>query len=163
MAKKLTAAQLVIVANAAAAGFGKDMANLDYETAIEQLSVLDMVSTKPVLAAELAKKYAAKYKVKEIKVTEKISDGRGAPKGTLVYVFNDGKYDDDAAAGACSKTFRRMSADAWAPKVAAAADTDAAEALLKALKRVVDGRAKLSAADRRRFAKLAAGVGVSFV
>ena len=162
MAKKLTAAQLVIIANAAAAGFDKDMANLSYDEAIEQLSVLDMVSTKPVLAAELAKKYAAKYKTK-IVVTEKVSDGRGAPKGTLVYVFNDGKYDDDAAAGACSKTFRRMSKDAWMPDVAKAADTDAAEALLKALKRVVDGRAKLSAADRRRFAKLASGLGVSFV
>ena len=162
MAKKLTAAQLTIVCKAAAAGLNLDVASQDYAEAIEKLSVLDMVSTKPVLATELAKQYAAKYKV-TVTVTEKVSDGRGAPKGTLVYVFNDGKYDDDTVAGACSRKFRRMSKDAWEPEVAAAADTDAAEALLKALKRVVAGRAKLSAADRRRFAKLSAGLGVSFV
>jgi hypothetical protein len=48
-------------------------------------------------------------------------------------------------------------------QVANAADADDAANLFKALERVVAGRAKLSAADRRRFAKLAAGVGVSFV
>ena len=162
MAKTLTAAQRTIVANAAIAGINLDNATQSYDEAIENLSLLDMVSTKPVLAAELAKQYAAKHKV-AVTVTEKVSDGRGVPKGTLVYVFNDGKYDDDTVAGNCSKKFRRMCKDAWQPEVAAAADTDAAEALLKALKRVVDGRAKLSAADRRRFAKLSAGLGVSFV
>ena len=161
MAKKLTAAQRTIVANAAIAGLNLDVASQDYDEAIKKLSVLDMVSTKPVLASELAKQYAAKFKV-SVTVTEKVSDGRGAPKGSVVFVFNDGKYDDDTVAGACSKKFRRMCAAAWMPDVAKAADTDAAEALLKALKRVVDGRAKLSAADKRRFAKLAAGVGVTF-
>ena len=48
-------------------------------------------------------------------------------------------------------------------QVAKAADADDAANLLKALERVVKGRAKLSAADRRRFGKLAAGLGVSFV
>jgi hypothetical protein len=48
-------------------------------------------------------------------------------------------------------------------EVAKAADADDAANLFKALERVVKGRAKLSAADRRRFGKLAAGLGVSFV
>jgi hypothetical protein len=56
----------------------------------------------------------------------------------------------------------KKQADAKA-EVAKAADTDAAAALFKALERIVAGRAKLSVADRRRFAKLADGVGVSFV
>ena len=155
MAIKLTAAAAKTVDAAVDAAFAKDIALETYEARVEALALLDSVSTKPRIAVRMAEKYG-------VAVTEKVSDGRGAPKGALIYVFGSGDYTVDLVAGRASKTFRRLCNDAWNPKDTAA-DKDAAEELLKALERVVKGRAKLSVADRRKFAKLAAGVGVSFV
>lgn len=155
MAKKLTAAQIKTVDAAVDAAFALDAAEGSYDERVEALGKLDMVSTKPILA----KKFAAKYGTD---VIEKVAE-RGPTAGQVAFVFGSGDYDADLVAGRCRKAFARMVKAAWMPEVAKAADTDAAEALLKALKRVVDGRAKLSAADRRRFAKLSAGLGVSFV
>ena len=67
---------------------------------------------------------------------------------------------NDVLSGKVTRSEKQAAAKA---EVAKAADADDAANLFKALERVVAGRAKLSAADRRRFAKLAAGVGVSFV
>jgi len=153
---KLTAKQLAVIVAAAEAAFNRDTIETTYTERAEALGKLDAVSTKP----ELAKQFAIKYGTT---VVERVSDGRGAPKGTLTYSFGSGDYDTDLVAGRASKAFRRMVKAAWEPEIAKAADTDAAESLAKALKRVVDGRSKLSVADRRRFAKLAAGLGVSFV
>jgi len=152
---KLTATQLKAAAAAAAAAFAFDAASDDYQAAAEALGKLDAVSTKP----ELAKQFATKYGTT---VTQKIAE-RGTKAGQTVWVFGSGDYDADLVAGRCRKAFARMCAAAWEVEVKKAADADAAADLLKALERVVKGRAKLSAADRRRFGKLAAGLGVSFV
>lgn len=152
---KFTAKQLAVIAAAAEAALALDGAAQTYDERAADLGKLDAVSTKPVLATEFAKKYGTT-------VVQKIAE-RGTKAGQTVFVWGSGDYAADKVADRCRKAFSRMCVAAWEPVVAAAADTDAAEALLKALKRVVDGRAKLSAADRRRFAKLSAGLGVSFV
>ena len=152
---KLTAKQLNTVAAAVEAAFNKDAADDSYAARAEALGELDAVSTKP----ELAKQFAAKYGTT---VTQKIAE-RGIKAGQVTWVFGSGDYDTDLVAGRCRKAFARMCSAAWEVEVKKAADTDAAAALLKALERVVKGRAKLAAADRRRFGKLAAGLGVSFV
>ena len=152
---KLTATQLKAAAAAAAAAFALDAASDDYQAAAEALGKLDAVSTKP----ELAKQFAAKYGTT---VTQKIAE-RGTKAGQTVFVFGSGEYDTDKVADRTRKAFSRMCSAAWDVQVAKAADADEAANLLKVLERVVKGRAKLSAADRRRFGKLAAGLGVSFV
>lgn len=153
MAKTLTAAQLKTVDAAVDAAFALDAAEGSYDERAAALGKLDATSTKPILA----QKFAAKYGTS---VVQKVAE-RGPTAGQTAFVFGSGEGDEKGERARAA--FRRMVKAAWEPVVAKAADTDAAEALLKALKRVVDGRAKLSAADRRRFAKLASGLGVSFV
>lgn len=154
MAKNLTAAQIKVVVDAVNASLSLSAAEESYDAIAERLGKLDAVSTKPVLAAEFAKKYGTT-------VVQKVAE-RGPTAGQIAFVFGSGDYTTDKVADKARAAFRRMVKAAWMPEVAAAADKDEAEALLAALKRVVAGRAKLSAADKRRFAKLAAGVGVSF-
>ena len=154
MAKTLTAAQLKTVDAAVDAAFALDAAEGSYEERATALGKLDATSTKPVLA----QKFAAKYGTS---VVQKVAE-RGPTAGQIAFVFGSGDYTTDKVADKARAAFRRMVKAAWEPVVAAAADKDEAEALLAALKRVVAGRAKLSAADKRRFAKLASGLGVSF-
>lgn len=152
MAKTLTAAQLKTVDAAVDAAFALDAAEGTYDERAAALGKLDATSTKPILA----QKFAAKYGTT---VVQKVAE-RGPTAGQIAFVFGSG--EDDEKGERARAAFRRMVKSAWKPVVAAAADKDEAEALLKALKRVVEGRAKLSAADKRRFAKLSAGLGVSF-
>lgn len=152
---KFTAKQLETIAKAAEAAFVLGDAEDNYEARAEALGKLDAVSTKPHLAKAFAEKYGTT-------VTQKVAD-RGTKAGQTVFVFGSGEYDTDKVADRTRKAFSRMCSAAWDVQVAKAADADEAANLLKALERVVKGRAKLSAADRRRFGKLASGLGVSFV
>lgn len=154
MAKNLTAAQIKVVVDAVNASLSLSAAEESYDAIAERLGKLDATSTKPVLATEFAKKYGTT-------VVQKVAE-RGPTAGQTAFVFGSGDYTTDKVADKARAAFRRMVKAAWMPEVAAAADKDEAEALLAALKRVVAGRAKLSAADKRRFAKLASGLGVSF-
>ena len=154
MAKNLTAAQIKVVVDAVNASLSLSAAEESYDAIAERLGKLDATSTKPVLATEFAKKYGTT-------VVQKVAE-RGPTAGQIAFVFGSGDYTTDKVADKARAAFRRMVKAAWEPVVAVAADKDEAEALLAALKRVVAGRAKLSAADKRRFAKLSAGLGVSF-
>jgi LAS superfamily LD-carboxypeptidase LdcB len=154
MTKTLNAAQIKVIADTVEADFVMDKASTTLEERIAKLAALPEALATPKLAELVAKKHGTT-------MVSRVAD-RGPSVGQTVFVFGSGKYDEDNVADAARKALSRIRAKAW-PKVAKAADKDAAEELLKALERVVKGRAKLSVADRKKFAKLAAGVGVSFV
>jgi len=155
MTKTLNAAQLKTVAATAEAAWAYGQASTTFADRCEELAKLPEALAKPKLAEALA----AKYKVV---VAVKVAD-RGKSVGKTVFVFGSGDYATDKVADACRKMFGRTCSEAWPTEAQQAADADEAANLFKALQRVVSGRAKLSVADRKKFAKLAAGVGVSFV
>jgi hypothetical protein len=155
MTKTLNAAQIKVIADTVDADLVMDKASTTFAARCEELAKLPEALAKPKLADIVASSRGTT-------VVSRVAD-RSTAKGTTVFVFGSGKYAEDKDADAARTAFRRICAKAWPTEAQKAADADAAEALLKALKKVIAGRANLSTADRRRFAKLAAGVGVSFV
>jgi len=155
MTKTLNAAQIKVIAATVEADLVMDKASTTFADRCEELAKLPEALAKPKLADIVASSRGTT-------VVSRVAD-RGTSKGQTVFVFGSGTYAEDKDADAARNAFRRICAKAWPTEAQKAADADAAEALLKALKKVIAGRANLSTADRRRFAKLAAGVGVSFV